>query len=113
MKLQEDRWDKMTLITMVQAVNAALRQEMRSNENVIAIGEDIGREGGVFRATEGLLNEFGPQRVIDSPLGEDGIKRYRHWYVSVWADSSCRDTVYGLCLSRIQPDCKRACKITL
>jgi len=58
---------------MVQAVNAALRQEMRTNENVVAIGEDIGIEGGVFRATEGLAKEFGPQRVIDSPLGEDGI----------------------------------------
>ena len=72
-KLQGDRLEKLALITMVQAVNAALRQEMRNNENVVAIGEDIGREGGVFRATEGLQNEFGPQRVIDSPLGEDAI----------------------------------------
>lgn len=63
----------MALITMVQAVNAALRHEMRTNHNVVAIGEDIGREGGVFRATEGLQSEFGPERVIDSPLGEDAI----------------------------------------
>jgi len=72
-KLQEDSPETLALITMVQAVNAALRQEMRGNENVVAIGEDIGREGGVFRATAGLQNEFGPQRVIDSPLGEDAI----------------------------------------
>lgn len=63
----------MTSLTLVQAVNKALRQEMSSNEDVVVIGEDVGRDGGVFRATEGLLDEFGPQRVIDAPLSEDGI----------------------------------------
>jgi pyruvate dehydrogenase E1 component subunit beta len=46
---------------------------MRRNGNVVLLGEDIGRDGGVFRATAGLLNEFGPQRVIDTPIAEDGI----------------------------------------
>ncbi|MGI0090838.1 MAG: alpha-ketoacid dehydrogenase subunit beta [Nitrososphaerales archaeon] len=63
----------MALLTMVQAVNSALRRELKRNENVVLLGEDIGREGGVFRATEGLLHEFGPERVIDTPLAEDGI----------------------------------------
>jgi pyruvate dehydrogenase E1 component beta subunit len=58
---------------MVQSINDALRQEMRKNRNLVLLGEDIGRDGGVFRATEGLLTEFGPQRVIDTPLAEDGI----------------------------------------
>jgi len=58
---------------MVQAVNAALRDEMRRNGNMVILGEDIGRNGGVFRATEGLFDEFGPERVIDTPLSEDGI----------------------------------------
>jgi pyruvate dehydrogenase E1 component beta subunit len=58
---------------MVQSINDALRREMRKNRNLVLLGEDIGRDGGVFRATEGLLTEFGPQRVIDTPLAEDGI----------------------------------------
>ena len=59
--------------TLVQAVNQALREEMRRNDDVVVLGEDVGRNGGVFRATEGLLDEFGPQRVMDTPLSEDGV----------------------------------------
>jgi len=58
---------------MVQAVNRTLRDEMRRNGNMIVMGEDVGRDGGVFRATEGLLDEFGSERVLDTPLSEDGI----------------------------------------
>jgi len=63
----------LTLSNIVQSVNETLRTEMRRNANVVLLGEDIGRDGGVFRATAGLLNEFGPQRVIDTPIAEDGI----------------------------------------
>jgi 2-oxoisovalerate dehydrogenase E1 component beta subunit len=63
----------MAILNMVQAVNGALREEMRRNGNMVLLGEDIGRNGGVFRATEGLFDEFGPERVIDTPLSEDGI----------------------------------------
>ena len=63
----------MALLTMVQAVNQGLREEMRKNPNVVLLGEDVGRNGGVFRATEGLLEEFGSERVIDTPLSEEGI----------------------------------------
>ena len=59
--------------TLVQAVNDALREGMRRDADVIVLGEDIGRAGGVFRATEGLLDEFGPGRVLDTPLAENGI----------------------------------------
>jgi pyruvate dehydrogenase E1 component beta subunit len=59
--------------TLLQAVNLALREEMRRNEEVVVLGEDVGRNGGVFRATEGLLDEFGPQRVMDTPLSESGL----------------------------------------
>ena len=58
---------------MVQAINGGLRDEMRRNDNVVLLGEDIGRDGGVFRVTDGLLEEFGSQRVIDTPLAEDAI----------------------------------------
>lgn len=63
----------MTSYNIVQTVNQTLRTEMRRNGNVVLLGEDIGKDGGVFRATAGLLNEFGPQRVIDTPIAEDGI----------------------------------------
>lgn len=59
--------------TMAQAINAALRHGLETNDETILIGEDIGVSGGVFRITEGLFRDFGPERVIDSPLNESGI----------------------------------------
>jgi pyruvate dehydrogenase E1 component subunit beta len=63
----------MPTINIVQAVNQALREEMRRDDRIVILGEDVGRDGGVFRATEGLYNEFGADRVIDTPLAESGI----------------------------------------
>ena len=63
----------MTIATIVQAVTMALRQELARDKNVIVLGEDVGLNGGVFRATEGLQKEFGANRVIDTPLAELGI----------------------------------------
>lgn len=60
-------------MNLVQAVNDALRTEMRKNQKIIVFGEDVGREGGVFRATEGLYQEFGSKRIFDTPLSESGI----------------------------------------
>jgi len=58
---------------LVQAINLALRQEMARDDRVIVMGEDVGRDGGVFRVTEGLLDAFGEARVLDTPLAESGI----------------------------------------
>lgn len=63
----------MPTINIIQAVNAALRTEMRRDPRVVVLGEDVARFGGVFRATRGLLDEFGSQRVFDTPLAEAGI----------------------------------------
>ena len=63
----------MTQITLGKALGAGLRQAMRDDEKVVLLGEDIGRLGGVFRITDGLLDEFGAKRVIDTPLAESGI----------------------------------------
>ena len=60
-------------MNIVTAVNRALHQEMERDEDTRVLGYDIGMLGGVFRATEGLLDEFGPDRVIDTPLSENGI----------------------------------------
>ena len=63
----------MVVANIVQAVTMGLRQELARDKNVVVIGEDIGLNGGVFRATDGLQKEFGPERVIDTPLAELGI----------------------------------------
>ncbi|MEM5805897.1 MAG: alpha-ketoacid dehydrogenase subunit beta, partial [Candidatus Aenigmatarchaeota archaeon] len=63
----------MVKLNLVQAINLALKQEMEKDETVIILGEDVGKNGGVFRVTEGLWQQFGDNRVIDTPLAEVGI----------------------------------------
>jgi pyruvate dehydrogenase E1 component beta subunit len=60
-------------LTLVDAINEALYQEMERDDRVVCLGEDVGLNGGVFRVTEGLQARFGPDRVIDTPLAESGI----------------------------------------
>lgn len=60
-------------LSLAKAITAGLREAMRNDPKVLLMGEDIGRLGGVFRVTEGLLDEFGEQRVLDTPLAESGI----------------------------------------
>ncbi|MCG8556903.1 MAG: alpha-ketoacid dehydrogenase subunit beta [Proteobacteria bacterium] len=60
-------------MNMVQAINSTLRSEMQRDDRIVLLGEDIGSVGGVFRVTSGLQQEFGEQRVIDTPLAETGI----------------------------------------
>ena len=63
----------MANLTLVQAINLALIQEMEEDDRIILLGEDVGKNGGVFRVTEGLWQRFGGNRVVDSPLAESGI----------------------------------------
>lgn len=63
----------MAQMTMIQAITNALATELRNDENVLVFGEDVGVNGGVFRATEGLQKEFGEDRVFDTPLAESAI----------------------------------------
>ena len=58
---------------MVEAINLALARAMSDDARVLMLGEDIGADGGVFRATQGLLERFGPERVRDTPLAESAI----------------------------------------
>src|SRR3989338_2986435 len=62
----------MARLNMVQAINLALKQEMERDKDVVLIGEDVGKDGGVFRITEGLLEKF-PDRIFDTPLAESSI----------------------------------------
>jgi pyruvate dehydrogenase E1 component beta subunit len=63
----------MAKLTMVQALNLAMQQEMEKDDRVIVLGEDVGVDGGVFRVTDGLLDKFGEERVMDTPLAESAI----------------------------------------
>ena len=63
----------MTQMNLVQAINSALRSALQEDENVLLMGEDVGTLGGVFRVTQGLREEFGADRVLDTPLSETGI----------------------------------------
>jgi pyruvate dehydrogenase E1 component beta subunit len=58
---------------MVQAINLALKEEMERDDRIVILGEDVARDGGVFRVTEGLLEIFGPERVVDTPLAESAL----------------------------------------
>jgi len=60
-------------MNMVEAINACLRQEMERDSSIVVLGEDVGVDGGVFRVTEGLYAKFGGERVVDTPLSENGI----------------------------------------
>src|SRR5690606_26918278 len=70
---RRSRRPEMTQLTLGKALNAGLRKAMSDDDKVVLLGEDIGKLGGVFRITDGLLDEFGAARVIDTPLAESGI----------------------------------------
>ncbi len=80
----------MAQLTMVKALNLALAEIMREDPNVIIMGEDVGRDEGVFRVTEGLLDEFGSDRVVDTPLAEAAIA----------------GSAIGLCFRGFKPVCE-------
>ena len=80
----------MAQITLVEAINLALKREMERDAAVVVLGEDVGVDGGVFRATLGLIERFGPERVIDTPLAEAGIL----------------GTAVGLCMAGWRPVCE-------
>jgi pyruvate/2-oxoglutarate/acetoin dehydrogenase E1 component len=75
---------------LVEAVNEALHVEMERDDSVMVMGEDVGRAGGVFRATAGLRHRFGPDRCVDTPLAEAGIM----------------GTAVGLCMAGWRPVCE-------
>jgi pyruvate/2-oxoglutarate/acetoin dehydrogenase E1 component len=77
-------------LTLLEAVNDALHTEMGRDPNVMVLGEDVGRAGGVFRATAGLRETFGPDRCVDTPLAEAGIL----------------GTAVGLCMAGWRPVCE-------
>ncbi|HLS20204.1 MAG TPA: alpha-ketoacid dehydrogenase subunit beta, partial [Bacillota bacterium] len=64
---------KQRIITYLEAVREAMTQEMRQNEDVFLLGEDIGIYGGAFGVTEGMIDEFGPERIRNTPISELGM----------------------------------------
>ena len=91
--------------TLIGAVTMALTRAMAEDERVVVLGEDVGVNGGVFRATEGLIDRFGPERVIDTPLAELAIGG-----VAVgMAATGRRDPVHGLHLPDHRSDGEPRC----
>lgn len=80
----------MAELTLVEAVNDALHTELARDEAVLVLGEDVGRAGGVFRATAGLRDRFGPDRCVDTPLAEAGML----------------GAAVGLCMAGLRPVCE-------
>jgi len=80
----------MSELTLVEAINDCLHQELGRDRNVLVMGEDVGRAGGVFRATAGLRETFGEDRCVDTPLAEAGIL----------------GTAVGLCMAGWRPVCE-------
>src|SRR5690625_5515743 len=63
----------MAIMTYIQAITSALKEEMHRDEKVFMLGQDVGKKGGVFRVTDGLFEELGEDRVLDAPLAESAI----------------------------------------
>jgi pyruvate dehydrogenase E1 component beta subunit len=80
----------MAELTVVEAINDCFHVELERDESVLVMGEDVGRAGGVFRATAGLRDRFGPDRCVDTPLAEAGIL----------------GTAVGLCMAGLRPVCE-------
>jgi pyruvate/2-oxoglutarate/acetoin dehydrogenase E1 component len=80
----------MAELTLLEAINDCFQVELERDENVMVMGEDVGRAGGVFRATAGLRDRFGPDRCVDTPLAEAGIM----------------GTAVGLCMAGFRPVCE-------
>ena len=76
--------------TYREAVRKAIRDAMQQDERVFLMGEDVGRYGGCFAVSMGLLDEFGPERIRDTPLSESGFCRYRHRCGYGWHETYCR-----------------------
>ncbi|MGY0692463.1 alpha-ketoacid dehydrogenase subunit beta [Virgibacillus sp. FSP13] len=73
MKQKEKKNVKTKTLTMIQAINDGIKTMLETDDTTIVLGEDVGKNGGVFRATEGLQEQFGEERVVDTPLSESGI----------------------------------------
>src|SRR5437899_12855697 len=80
----------MAELTLVEAINDAFHVELERDPDVMVLGEDVGRAGGVFRATAGLRDRFGPERCVDTPLAEAGIL----------------GSAVGLCMAGLRPVCE-------
>ena len=91
----------MATMTYLQAISSALRDELRADERVLVMGEDIGVFGGAFKVTDGFIEEFGTDRVMDTPLAESAIIGCAVGAAVVGHAAGVRDAVRGLHLLRL------------
>ena len=100
-------------MTMVEALNLALDQGMSARPNTIIMGEDIGREGGVFRVTADMYEKYGADRMLDTPLCELGIIGHRDWHGYGGPAAGLRDRVRGIRVHCVRPDHFSCCEISM
>lgn len=100
-------------ITYLEAVREAMSQEMRKNEDVYILGEDIGVYGGAFGVTRGMIEEFGPERVRNTPISEAGILWYGCWFSFNWHASNTRITILRLHYDSSRPACQSSSEDSL
>ena len=97
----------MPQMTLLEAINDALHAEMRNDDGVVVLGEDVGKKGGVFGATAGLHDEFGEERCFDTPLSECGIIGTAIGMAVYGLRADPRDPVPRLHLPGVRPDRSR------
>jgi len=90
---------------MAKAINEGLRTAMVANNKVMVMGEDIAQLGGVFRVTEGLQEQFGPNRIVDTPLAESGIVGTAIGLAMRGYRPVCEIQFDGFCLPRVRSNC--------
>lgn len=78
----------MAVMSYIDAITLAMREEMERDEKVFVLGEDVGKKGGVFKATHGLYDQFGEDRALDAPLAESAILWGSNWCGNVWYASN-------------------------
>lgn len=83
----------MPVMSYIDAVTLALKEEMERDPRVFVLGEDVGKKGGVFKATAGLYEQFGEERVMDTPLAESAIVNCRNRRRYVWNEACRGDAV--------------------
>ena len=103
----------MPTMNIIEAVNSALTVAMEQDDRVVVLGEDVGKFGGVFRATKGLYEKFGADRSIDTPLAEGRHHRMRDRPRAQWGPTRRRDPILRLHLSRLRSDRQRAGEVPL
>ncbi|CAM5259315.1 2-oxoisovalerate dehydrogenase [Bacillus safensis FO-36b] [Bacillus safensis subsp. safensis] len=100
----------MPVMSYIDAITLAMKEEMERDPKVFVLGEDVGKKGGVFKATAGLYEQFGEARVMDTPLAESAIAGVGIGAAMYGSRRNCRNAICGFHYACNQPNHFRGCK---